>query len=133
MNTLILDVKIYIASFNIDTWIKLMLYDEEFHRYAYTSLGLKHFIHHFTEKIDNQTYLFNKLHSIYDEPAVIYDNGIKVWYYCGLIHRGNDLPAVNHKNILYGWWYYGKQQRENNLPYGLNTNWYDPILNKCLI
>ena len=109
---LILDVKMYIASYDQETWIKMMLYDDEFHHYAYSDIGKKQFVNNFYQCINNLTYLFNKLHSINDEPARIDYDGDKYWYYDGKIHRENDLPAVIDADGDKYWYYNGKRQRK---------------------
>ena len=77
---LILDVKIHIASFDQEAWIKMVLYDDEFCNYAYTINGSLKFIHYFKRVVNNQTFLFGKFHSIDDLPAITDANGNKYWY-----------------------------------------------------
>lgn len=92
---LILEVKVNIALFDENVWIKMVLYDKEFKCYAYKKEGLKQFVDHFTQKINNKTTLFGKLHSIDDKPAII--SGVsQSWYYQEKLHRENDLPAIIH-------------------------------------
>ena len=143
MNKLILDVKILIALYDESVWINMVLYDEEFKSYAYKE-GVIQFIKQFTQITqDNEykcTYLFGKLHSIYDIPArefrngqyklwyyqgqihrendlfaEIYSNGTKLWYYHDMVHRENDLPAVMYPTLYY-WYYKGEIYRKNDLP-----------------
>lgn len=52
----------------------------------------------------------NKLHSVGDEPAVVYADGTKWWYREGLIHRDNG-PAVVHPNGAQEWWLNNQRQR----------------------
>ena len=89
-----MDVKILIALIDEDVWIKLISIDNEFKQYAYRKEGKKLFVEKFTKKENNKTHLFDKLHSIYDEPAENYASGNKYWYYHGERHRENDLSAI---------------------------------------
>ena len=40
--------------------------------------------------------LNGKLHNINDLPAIIYDNGNKLWYQNGLLHRLNGPATIHH-------------------------------------
>lgn len=134
MLRLILDIKICIASFDEDVWINMVLYDEEFKQYACAHAGIKQFIDNHHKVIDGNTYLFDKLHSIYDKPAEIHYNGYHIWYYQGIRHRENDLPAI----ICSGskeWFYAGFRHRENDLPAimydnGCHSWWYKDELHR---
>jgi len=55
----------------------------------------------------------DKLHSIYDKPAVIYSDGGKVWYQNGKKHR-NDKPAIICSNVGKHWYQNGKLHRNDN-------------------
>ena len=44
MNQLILDVKIYIASYDCDIWYKLIQIDKEFKEYSKSIIGINMFI-----------------------------------------------------------------------------------------
>ena len=127
---LILDVKILIASYDEDVWIKLVLLDEKFKQYAYKIQGIKQFVNLFTKIIYNQTTLFGKPHSIYDQPVEINKEQKEyiVWYYNGLMHRENDLPAVVYKSGTQYWYYNNSIHRENDLPAVIFANgdkyWY---------
>lgn len=127
MFDLILDIKIYIASFDEKVWIKLTLYDEEFKQYTITKTGINQFVNYFHYKINNDTYLFHCLHSIDDKPAVI-RNYKNEWCYQNELHRENDLPAAIYNNNAKAWYYYGKLHRENDLPAIIQSNgdklWY---------
>lgn len=112
---LILDVKIYIASFDENVWINMVLYDKEFKKYAYKKEGLKQFVAYFTKVADNQTRLLGRLHSINDLPAHTNDGNLR-WYYNGNPHRENDLPACINVNGNMHWYYNGNRHRENDLP-----------------
>ena len=97
---IILDVKKIIASFNQETWIKLVLYDEEFNHYARTKDGIDKFVEYFHIVYNDNTFLFGELHSINDKYALINNHGDKYWYYHGKEHRENDLPIIMDKNIV---------------------------------
>jgi len=54
---------------------------------------------------------FNKageIHRENDMPAVIFENGTKVWYKNGKRHRENDLPAIISSTGIKEWWINGK-------------------------
>ena len=54
-------------------------------------------------------------HSFNDKPAVIYHDGVKIWYKNGDIHRDNDKPAwILGK--LKSWYKNGLRHRDNNKP-----------------
>lgn len=115
MNKFILDIKIYIASFDENVWIDMVVYDEEFKQYAYTKTGAYQFANNFHETFCNSTYLFNYLHSINDQPAII-DEDYKYWYSKGDRHRGNNLPACIYADGDQSWWHRGKLHRDVDLP-----------------
>lgn len=116
---LILDVKIYIASFDQEVWIKMVLYDDAFKQYAYT-LGARQFIELFHVKDEKGTLLFGLNHSIYDQPSYIWKDGTLEWRYLGKRHRENDLPSVIY-NSKY-WQLHGKMHRENDLPASIHVS-----------
>lgn len=117
MDVLCMDVKIYIASKNAYTWLKMYTYDEMFKKYACTTEGCNMFVRTFTKTIGNQTRLelFNLLHSIDDKPAKII-NREKKWYCMGKLHRNNDLPAIIESDGSRYWYQHGEKHRENDLP-----------------
>jgi hypothetical protein len=56
------------------------------------------------------------LHNDNDEPAVIRNDGTKIWYQYGEIHRDHDMPAqISSLGIEY-WFQHGKLHRSNDLP-----------------
>lgn len=124
---LILDVKISIALFDQDVWIKLTMFDDEFYHYAYGKEGIKLFIDTFTEINMYSTRLFGKYHSINDKPSLLYYED-KIWHYAELQHRGNDLPAIISSTGTKYWLQYGKSHRDNDLPavirYNGEKKWY---------
>lgn len=99
MLDLILDVKIYIASFNQEAWVRMFLYDDEFYAYACTKEGCNKFVDNFYDYENNK--LFDKLHSIGDKCIKI--NNYRAWYYGGCVHRDNDLPAIMYDNGFKQW------------------------------
>lgn len=128
MDVLILDVKIYIASFDSNVWMHMSFYDIQFKHYAHTKVGMNNFVTLFHEKTERTTKLFNKLHSINDLPA-LYNYGINHWMYNGKNHRNNDLPAViNELEYIKYWHQHGKNHRDNDLPAIMHDNgrkeWY---------
>jgi len=72
-------------------------------------------------------------HSFNDEPAIIYDNGTKIWYKDGLSHRDNNLPAVIRSN---GYNSYYKNNKHywfiNNKEYHDKTEIKEKFKNKIL-
>jgi antitoxin component YwqK of YwqJK toxin-antitoxin module len=54
---------------------------------------------------DGILYLKNGvIHRDNDLPAVILNDGIKLWYKNGEIHRDNDLPAVEYEDGSKYWY-----------------------------
>jgi len=84
--------------------------------------------HQSVKGIYNTTFFTNdKIHRgspLNDEdlPAIEYDDGKKVWYRNGKIHRGKDLPAVEHGDGEKGWWVNGKKHRNKGLPAIIDDN-----------
>jgi hypothetical protein len=115
-----LDVLIEIATYDETAWYNLYRVDSLFHEYAKSKAGITKFIILATntviETYSINTYLFNKLHSIYDEPAVIIKDGDKKWYRQGLLHRDNDLPAIIRDNLYQYWYKNGLIHRDNKEP-----------------
>lgn len=86
LNNVILDIKIYMASFDQEAWIKMVLYDKEFKAYACTNIGMKKFIDIFHQvkysgALLKTTYLFGKKVNINNKAAVTSTNGYEEWYY----------------------------------------------------
>lgn len=124
MQTLILDVKVLIASYDEKIWYYFYRYDDEFKKYTCTSNGKKTFIDLFTvcvtEKNDDyqcdKFYLFNKLHHN-TLPAIIYvgkwganikNNKFNIEI--NKIRSNNNCPF--HYQI---WYYWGKVHNTNML------------------
>ncbi len=126
---LLLEIKILIAAFDQETWVKLVMYDNSFHKYAYTIYGRKQFIDLFTVLTINNVYtvykLFGKRHRD-DGPAAIYAYGAQCWYQNGKLHR-DDLPAIIYPNGTRYWYQNGKLHR-NHGPAIIHSNgehyWY---------
>ncbi len=112
---LLLEIKILIAAFDWETWVKLVLYDDRFHEYAYTPYCRKQFIDLFTVLTINDnctTYrLFGKLHRD-NGPAIIYPDGEQKWYQNGNLHR-DDGPAIIHSDGTQKWYHYDKQHKDD--------------------
>src|SRR5436853_3626103 len=106
MMDLLLDVKINIAKLYDETWIKLVLYDNEFKEFAYSTLGVA---------IYKQSIMMNI------EPQID-QYGTKRWYYHSQLHRDNDLPAIVWTNGDQSWWVRGQRHRDNDLPAVVMTN-----------
>lgn len=54
-----------------------------------------------------------ELHSINDEPCVVYKDGTKWWYDHGKVHRDGDKPAVIWHNGVQEWFQMGRRHRAN--------------------
>ncbi len=94
---LLIEIKILIAAFDREAWIKLVLTDDRFREYAYTYAGRKQFIDLFTVITIGEctTYrLFDKLHRD-DGPAIIHSTGKRNWYIQGKLHRDNGPAIIN--------------------------------------
>jgi hypothetical protein len=126
LSNIILDIKYKIASFSSITWYKLYLYDEEFRKYALTTVAINEFIQLFklvervcdgTDYVRVQTSIFGLIHSFNDEPAIVFNNGKKMWYYGGCIYRGDDKPAIIEKNRTKIWYNeHNTNDRDNDKP-----------------
>ena len=118
-----LDIKFKIASFDINTWIRLSYIDDEFKQFSY-GIGRKLFIDLFTiiDKGSSGTYwkIFDKYHREDDSPAIIYNHGTQEWYLNGKKHRDNDLPAIIHTNDYQEWYINDKLHRDNDQPAIIN-------------
>lgn len=129
---LVLDIKIYIASFNYFAWFMMYFMDVEFKRYASSDEGIRCYIKNFIESIGRRTllpFINNHVeHSINDEPSDslrfnIFSNGVlydsyylyQKWHQMGKLHRENDLPAFQDLEKKM-WYYHGDVNRENDFP-----------------
>jgi hypothetical protein len=128
------DIIKYVASFNPETWFRIMRINDAFALYACTDAGKREYVRLFTlityVNGMTQTSLFGIVHSIYDEPAIIHKD-YKTWYINGLIDRNCDLPAyvcglissdcdlppyVCGDYLFKKWYKNGKLHRDNDLP-----------------
>jgi len=57
-----------------------------------------------------------KLHSVDDEPAVIYADGTRWWYKNGKVHRDGDQPAIIFANGTREWWQNNQRHRPSGGP-----------------
>ena len=114
-----LDIKYKIASFNIDTWLRLSFLDEEFKQFSY-GIGRKLFIELFTimreDTMGKIWKIFNKIHREDDKPAIENHGGNKGWYINGKLHRDNDKPAIVTYDGDQYWYQHDKKHRDNNKP-----------------
>lgn len=133
MNTLILDIKIKIASSVIDkmgdVWYKMMIADDEFARYARSNAGIQLFIDMFTVvdcvrscKMCDDEYDTYMYHSEESDP---HDERLKSCFYqlFGVPHRNHvdDLPtqiSYLDDEIIHENWYNGGRlyRNDNNKP-----------------
>jgi hypothetical protein len=49
-------------------------------------------------------------------PAVVYENGLRIWYHHGQKHRDRGLPAEEWPGGHKEWWEHGVYLRENDEP-----------------
>jgi hypothetical protein len=64
-----------------------------------------------------QSFKYNGiLHSFNDNPAVIHNDGTKLWYQHGNLHRNNDQPAIVKDIGSKEWYQHGKLHRDNDQP-----------------
>jgi hypothetical protein len=122
---MLLDILIQIASIDENVWYKLMFIYDEFREYAYKRGGIIKYRKLFTiVEIKNGSkciYIFGKLNSIEDKPA-IYEFGNKIWLKNGRYHRNYDLPAVSFATGLNYWYINGNLHRDNDLPMEVRCN-----------
>lgn len=122
MDELILDIAIIIASNNPNAWFKLTRINDAFARYSRTDAGKREYIRLFTRRVrvDNmiETTLFGRLHSVYDEPSIVYDNGTMLWHKNDNLHRDDDLPAIvnDSEDYYYEWFQNGLLHRNGDKP-----------------
>ncbi len=93
---LLIEIKILIASFKQETWIKLVIYDSGFCQYAYSRPGRKRFIDLFTVIKLAERFTFYELFGLIhrsDGPAVRWLKGTWKWYQNNKLHR-DDGPAI---------------------------------------
>ncbi len=113
-----IDVKINIANKTADIYLWFVINDLEFRRFSTTDR--LNYIIRFTviQKLPKRTkwFLFGKLNSINDQPAIIYSNGVRQWYQNGKIHRDNDQPAIIYANGKREWYQNDKCHRDNDQP-----------------
>src|SRR4029078_5296143 len=119
MLSLILDVKIYIASYDEEVWYQMYLYDDEVKEY--TKLSILYFKQLFTKPIIIKDYwteyrLLGYRHRDGDQPAFIYANGTKVWYQNGQRHRDGDQPAFIYADGSKQWYQKGQRHRDGDQP-----------------
>ena len=69
-----------------------------------------HFTIKYTTLIGSIHYHLNgQLHREYDQPAITWSGGTKVWYQYDKLHRDGDQPAVIRGDGLQEWWFRGEQ------------------------
>ena len=66
------------------------------------------------------------LSSMGDEPAVVWKNGTKEWYFDGLLHRF-EKPAIEYANGDKEYWYIGQRLRRDGpaVIYGNKQYWFE--------
>jgi hypothetical protein len=126
INDLPLDCIRLIAQVSIPAYRAMLLIK----RFALTTLGLanrpyrSHFIV-LTHGMNGQGYRYieyklnDMVHQEDDEPAVIFEEGFKMWCKFGKIHRDNDLPAKEYSEGYREWWINGRVHRDGDKPAAL--------------
>ena len=66
------------------------------------------------------------LHSIEDNPSVIYNNGTKEWHFYGSLNR-DEFPAIEYANGDKEYWNLGRRHREDGpaIIYGNKKYWFE--------
>jgi len=59
---------------------------------------------------------YSRLHREGDEPAIICENGSKIWYKNGQLHRDGDLPAAIYVDGSKIWYKNGQLYRDGDEP-----------------
>lgn len=138
MQSLVLDVKVLIASHDEKVWYSFYRYDEDFKKYTLTPNGKKMFINLFTVCVKEirenyqceKYYLFDKLHH-HTLPAITY---MGIWRAYVKKNKftiiSNRHVAGNYPQVQYKIWYYnGKVHNINtSLPSIISNEyqmWYD--------
>jgi hypothetical protein len=115
---MLLEIAIYTASFDYDVWYKLTLIHEKFAEYAHSRDGIIEYRRLFVKTVVGEygvkTYLWGKLNSIEDKPAVVDIWGGKEWYKNYELHRENDLPAITRISGDCDWFLNDKRGRIAN-------------------
>lgn len=132
-----LDIIKQIAACDQTTWIKLQAADPVFMRYAWAD-GRYAFLKRFSTQVvffnRTETQIFGRVHSIDDQPAVIYNsvrewriNGVlnrptgptiiyadgeEHWHKNGMCHRDEDLPAIIYSDGRRDWYQFGLLHRD---------------------
>lgn len=101
-----LEIRIYIANMNMETYTQMYLYDAEFRVYASSINVIDMFIDRFVlkEKIGYISYKINNI------EYIKYDNGVKQWYKNNKLHRENG-PAILYPNGDAQWYINGTLHR----------------------
>jgi hypothetical protein len=73
-------------------------------------------IHRLRGTVYSEYLYMNKLHSFNDQPAKIYECGLKAWYKHGNLHRDNDHPAVIEETGTKYWYQHYEMHRNNDRP-----------------
>ncbi len=117
---LLIEIKIIIASFDQEAWIKLVIWDDSFRQYAYSDNGRARFIELFTIVKTTRFYdasaigsweIFGTLHREL-LPAMLDGRGNVLWYRGGVQHR-EDGPAVITSDGSQLWYQHGDLHRDD--------------------
>ena len=119
---LIFDVKHLIASMDKEAWYWMVQLDNEFSAYASSINGICEYKKIHAEIIITENWteyrLFGKRHRE-DGPAIITHTKSQLWYYRGLLHRGNGPvenghgPAIIRADGSQEWLVHGILHRED--------------------
>lgn len=103
-----LDVRVYIANMDMEAYIRMYLYDDEFRMYARGSNAVDEFIERFVAK---RKYGYTK-YKINDIIYYKYDDGGEYWYKGDFLHRLNG-PSISLSNGDRYWYANGELHRED--------------------
>lgn len=124
-----LEVRVLIAKADMEAYIRMYLYDDEFKNYANREHAIDDFIERFVVeyihdgvryKLGNVIYYKhndggrcwykNNIYHRVDGPALIFATGDMFWYNNGKYHR-DDGPAVMHITGFKSYWQNGERHR----------------------
>jgi len=117
MQVLPFEIVIHIATRDPVAFVRLMQASKRIYKYTKTVAGRTSYIHACAYKDVKHLYtaihsrITGKMHSFFNQPAVICSDGARHWYHNGDRHR-----MINHASLLANgdreWWQYGKLHRD---------------------
>jgi hypothetical protein len=127
------EVRLIIAQTSPNTWYIMVQVDPNLSKYMNSNKAARDELEYkFTTKVESKyktKYILpnGKPHSNYDQPGIVNQNGLKIWYRYGLCHRDDDKPGVTHPEYQ-SWYSYGCLHRDGDMPAVIyssgNRSWY---------